>query len=67
LVGLPVGCEAGLAPWGAWPGLAACGPGGLLVVQRLDGELVVGTGLLQAKLAGEAGLVRVAPTGTTAV
>ena len=58
MAGLLAGCEAGLAPRGAWPGLAACGPGGLLVVQELDGQLVVGTGLLQAELAGEAGLVR---------
>src|SRR5271165_513265 len=39
-------------------GLAACVPGGLLVVQELDGQLVVGAGVLEAELAGQAGLVR---------
>ena len=42
----------------AGPGWLACGPGGLLVVQELDGQLVVGAGVLEAELAGGAGLVR---------
>ena len=39
------------------PGLAACGAGGL-PVQELAGRLVVGPGVPEAELAGEAGLAR---------
>ena len=42
----------------AGPGLTAFLPGGLLVVQELDGQLVVAAGVPEAELAGEAGLVR---------
>jgi hypothetical protein len=58
LAGLHLRGGVGLDGRAGRPGLMAFVPGGLLVVQELEGQLVVGAGVLEAELAGVAGLVR---------